>query len=647
MSSHLANETSSYLLQHRNNPIDWYPWCEEAFVKAKTENKPIFLSIGYSSCHWCHVMASESFTDKNIAEFLNKHFISIKVDREERPDIDSVYMSVCQAFTGSGGWPMSIFMDYSQQPFFAGTYFPKNSESNMLGFYELINIIFNKWQTENSALLKSAAQITEAIKNHEYFSNSDSFSSDDMIKTAVTQLKSTFDKINGGFGKAPKFPSSHNLIFLCNYYLNEKDEAIKEIIITTLSQMYKGGIYDHIGGGFSRYSTDERFFAPHFEKMLYDNALLIMLYCQGFEITKIPLFKEIAEKTAEFLINEFLSNEGGYFSSQDADSEGEEGKYYLFRYDETISVLGNDNGKHYNEYYDITKKGNFYGKNIPNLLKHTDLPNELYDLTARLYDYRKKRLSLDTDRKIIVSWNSLTIIAFLHLYKITKNSKFLREALSLNIFIEKNAIADNSLYAVYNKGILLKKEFIDSYAFYIWAQISLYSITFNHMFLEKALTIADAAINKFYDEQNGGFFINAKNSEQLIHNPKETYDGAMPCANSVMLYCLIRLSQIKQSEKYRNVITGQIKFLSSAAVAYPAGYCFFMNALNLQKYPYNHITCVIADESEKSIIISALPERTDLIFIHENADYKLINGKTTFYICKDKKCFPPVNTLNL
>jgi Highly conserved protein containing a thioredoxin domain len=362
LSNHLSNETSPYLLQHSENPVNWYPWCQEAFQKAKTENKPIFLSIGYSTCHWCHVMAHESFEDEEIAEILNQNYISIKVDKEERPDIDSIYMTVCQAYTGSGGWPTSIFMTPEQKPFFAGTYFPKETRYGMIGFKELLSGIYEKWQKNRYELLQSADAIVATLNRK---STSQTETDIKLMESAVELYNQSYDEKFGGFGKEPKFPTAHNLLFLLKHYEKSGDKNSLKMAEHTLTQMYKGGIFDHIGYGFSRYSTDKYFLVPHFEKMLYDNALLILAYCKAYWITQNSFYREVAEKTAQYILREMTSTEGGFYSAQDADSDGEEGKYYVFESEEIVSLLGEKTGQAFNEYYSITDNGNFEGKIFP------------------------------------------------------------------------------------------------------------------------------------------------------------------------------------------------------------------------------------------------------------------------------------------
>ena len=401
MSNKLLNETSPYLLQHADNPVDWHPWGEEAFTKAHLENKPVFVSIGYSTCHWCHVMAHESFENPDIAEYLNKNYVSVKVDREERPDIDQVYMRACQAVTGSGGWPMSIFMLPDKRPFFAGTYFPPQQ------FLQILRALHSSWQSDSGLIEESAEQIKDIVNRMFPDRSSAVFSGKDehqLTRDAVRSFRQTFDREYGGFGNAPKFPSPQNLLFLLG--------AAPDMAEKTLLQMYKGGIYDHIGGGFSRYSTDHRWLVPHFEKMLYDNALLAIAYTMAYACTDRPVYESVVSGIFSYLSREMISPEGCFYAAQDADSEGVEGRYYLFTPDEITSVLGDDEAAKFCRQYDITPQGNWEGKSIPNLLKHDAIPEMSSDSTkSRLLEYRKQRTSLHTDKKILTGWNALTAAA--------------------------------------------------------------------------------------------------------------------------------------------------------------------------------------------------------------------------------------------
>ena len=643
MENKLKNETSPYLLQHSENPVNWYPWCDEAFRKAKTENKPIFLSIGYSTCHWCHVMAHESFEDTETAEILNKHFISIKVDREERPDIDSVYMSVCQAFTGNGGWPMSIFMTWDKKPFFAGTYFPPHSRYGVPGFQDILNTIASRWNENQTELLNSADEIIRHIKNTDSFDST--ANEHNLADNAVQVFWHTFDSVNGGFGSAPKFPSPHNLLFLMLYAKQKSNKNAIKMAEKTLIQMRKGGIFDHIGYGFSRYSTDKYYLVPHFEKMLYDNALLIIAYASAYSITNNQIYLETSEKTAEYVLNEMTSADGVFYSAQDADSEGVEGKYYTFSLEEILNVLGEEKGRSFAEVFDITGHGNFEGMNIPNLLKINDVSAELEEERKRLYDYRKNRFKLHLDDKVLLSWNSMMITAFSMLYRVTRSEEYITQAKKAQEFIEDNMYDGKSLYTSFRGGKLSKKAFLDDYAFYITALIELYSSTLCKNYLEKAEDFCKDAVNLFMDSKDGGFYLSASSSAELFINPKETYDGAIPSGNSVMAYNLVRLYQITEKEEYKDILEMQMAFMSVKTADYPSGNCMFLIAKLLYENPIPHITIAIKEASELNQIREKLPFLANVI-ITESKDYPLINDKTTFYICRNRNCFPPVNEIS-
>lgn len=645
MSNHLKNQTSPYLLQHADNPVHWYPWCKEAFEKAKKEEKPIFLSIGYSTCHWCHVMAHESFEDTAIASMLNENFVSIKVDKEERPDIDSIYMSVCQSLTGSGGWPTTIFMTPDQKPFFAGTYFPKNARWGSIGFLELIETIAKKWKHERNALLESANQILSILKKEEPTKKNAVCSPDHIIETALLIYNKSFDKINGGFGQAPKFPSPHNLLFLMLYYEKTCHKPAMEMVDKTLLQMYRGGIFDHIGGGFSRYSTDNYFLAPHFEKMLYDNALLILAYAKAYELSHNKLYLDIAERTANYVLNEMTSPDGGFYSAQDADSEGIEGKYYLFEPAEIINVLGQENGQEFCNYYDITEKGNFEGKSIPNLLRTTDFTANYHALLPKLYDYRKKRYHLHLDDKILTSWNGLMIAAMCHLYRVTQNIKYINAAEQAQSFIENNLYEDNSLFVSWRDNRRSGRGFLDDYANEIFALLSLYESTFDKTYLSHAKTLCDMCISLFFDKNASGFFLNGSKNEALIMRPKETYDGAMPSGNSIMAYNLLRISHYYEIASYDSHAGQQLQFMITEAAHYPSGYAMFLcTLLDYVELP-TKVTIVLKDKTDLEKLKGKAPLSTIVKILEEaTSEYPLINGQTTYYVCKGRSCQPATNT---
>lgn len=634
--NHLKNETSPYLLQHADNPVDWYPWCGEAFERAKSEDKPVFLSIGYSTCHWCHVMAHESFENSETAELLNKNFISVKVDREERPDIDSVYMTVCQAFTGSGGWPMSVFMTWDKKPFFAGTYFPPTPRLGMPSLRDVLNAVTMQWDTEREKLLQSAENITDMLKNTESVKTNKV--NGDIVETAAEMLRKSYDSIHGGFGSAPKFPMPHELMFLMYYAKINSDETAQKMSEKTLLQMRKGGIFDHIGGGFSRYSTDRYFLAPHFEKMLYDNALLIIAYSAMYSLTSSKVYLETTIKTADYILCEMTSPEGGFYSAQDADSEGVEGKYYTFSVDEITSVLG-DKGKHFSETFDITEHGNFEGVNIPNLLKSGDLDTDFEAEFQKLYEYRKKRTKLHLDDKILLSWNSMMIAAMSMLYRVSHYEKYLCAAENAQRFIEENVSDGEHIYTIFRDGKRSDTAFLEDYAYYIAALIEMYNSTLDNKYLMRAEELCAEAVKRFSDK-NGGF--NMCETTELFKNPKELYDGAVPSGNSIMAYDLIRLHQLTEKEEYRECAEKQLDFMSAQSQDYPSGHCMFLLAKLLNEAPPPRVII----SAKGSPDISNLPFLANVTVVQADNKYPLLNECTTFYVCRGNTCLPPSNMLS-
>ncbi len=642
MSNRLQYETSPYLLQHKDNPVDWYPWCEEAFEKARQEDKPIFLSIGYSACHWCHVLAHESFEDAKIAELLNQYYISIKVDKEERPDIDSVYTSVCQAFTGSGGWPTSIFMTWEQKPFFAGTYFPKTTRGGMIGFRELILKIHEIWEDNREALLQQSEYIMEHLNGSDLTGGS---ACEELVHAAVGNYERIYDSKYGGFGQAPKFPTPHNLLFLLSYYERYKKVSCLKMAEHTLLQMYRGGMFDHIGFGFCRYSTDRKFLVPHFEKMLYDNALLILAYCKAYIAVKNVLYLEIAGKTADYILEEMTDPKGGFYSAQDADSEGEEGKYYLFTPDEILHVLGKEKGEAFNRQYGISKKGNFEGKNIPNLLGGVPDDKSPEAVLPQLKAYRKKRYTLHLDDKILTFWNSLMIGAMCELYLVSKEERYLQAARQADAFIQKYLLEENSLYVSFCKGKCGVKGFLDDYAGYIFAQLALYRATLDQGYLYRAEELCDKVMGDFGDP-DGGFYLYGHESEELILHPKETYDGAVPSGNSLMAYNLVRMSIITGNEKYQKAAERQLNFAAAAAERYPAGYGMFLTALLEYMEPPMKVTIVPDEQEDTERLPLTIPLGAAAILLqHPTEEYPLKDGRTTYYVCHNHSCMPPAHSI--
>lgn len=644
MSNHLNSETSPYLLQHAENPVDWYPWCDEAFRRAKAEDKPIFLSIGYSTYHWCHVMAHESFEDQEIAALLNRYFISIKVDKEERPDIDSIYMAVCQTFTGSGGWPTSIFMTAEQKPFFAGTYFPKSNRGGMIGLRELLLTIHEKWENDRTLLLRQADQIVAQLGQS---GPNCSTAADGLLEDAVSLYRQTYDRKNGGFGGAPKFPTPHNLLFLLAWYERRRDSACLEMAEHTLTQMYRGGLFDHIGFGFCRYSTDARFLVPHFEKMLYDNALLILTYCKAYAVTKKALYLEIAKKTASYILREMTAPEGGFYSAQDADSDGEEGKYYLFTPKEITGLLVGKDGGAFCRHFDITDDGNFEGGSIPNLLGSNPGGKTFDGYLEQVFQYRKQRYSLHLDDKVLTSWNALMIAAMCRLYRLSGNGTYLTAARKADSFIQEHLTENGTLFVSFRNGQRGVRGFLDDYAACIFAQLALYEATLEQWYLDRAERLCGNVLSSFRDNENGGFYLYGADSETLILRPKETYDGAIPSGNSLMAWNLVRLSQLISRGGYEAEARRQLALLASEAQQYPPGYAMFLLALLEHEEPLPKVTAVLAEQAEASRLPLDVPPDTAVLLAREpSAEFPLKGGKTTFYVCRGHSCLPPVNDLS-
>ena len=661
----LIDEKSPYLLQHAYNPVKWYPWGDEAFQKAKEENKPIFLSIGYSTCHWCHVMAHESFEDDEVANLLNESFICIKVDKEERPDIDTVYMTICQATTGHGGWPLTILMTPYQKPFYAATYMPKHTQYGLLGLMELLDQIAVKWSKNPTSMLRTGDQIADIMK-HEFEASSDSAKvTKELIGLAVTQFSQSFDHDYGGFGNEPKFPTPHNLMFLLRYAKLEADEKALFMVDNSLMHMYRGGIYDHVGYGFSRYSTDARWLVPHFEKMLYDNAMLAITYTEAYQSTKNPIYKAVAEQILEYVRREMTDKEGGFYCAQDADSEGVEGKYYVFTPEEVTSVLGNDDGSFFCEYFNITKEGNFEGASIPNLIKSNELKPEnerVQRVCNQMYTYRLNRTQLHKDDKILTSWNALMITAYATAAKVFLNKDYAEVAERAAEFINTRLTDETGrLFVRFRDGNAAHYGHIDDYAFYCMALCSLYDATFEIKYIKRALKLAEDMLELFWDDKYGGFFLNASDSEQLIYRPKEVYDGAIPSGNSVAGYALSRLAHLTANPKMMEYSRKQLQFLAGQVKDYPAGHSFALIAFLSELYPSKEIVCIADENEEYQDLLNYLsdhfePNTVVLMKSEKNSeevlktasyvvDYEKINDKTTYYVCENHNCLSPTNSL--
>ncbi len=666
----LSSELSPYLKQHSNNPVDWYPWGEEAFEKAKAENKPIFLSIGYSTCHWCHVMEKESFEDLEIANLLNEYFIPIKVDREERPDVDSVYMHTCNILTGSGGWPLTLFLTPDKLPFFAGTYFPKNTKYNRIGLTELLQKIIITWQEKHSDILESAQEITNHISNT-LAQKSSTEIGEDILHKCFEQLKFSFDSINGGFSPAPKFPMPHQISFLLSYYEYYKNEDALQMAELTLEKMYFGGIFDHIGNGFHRYSTDEKWLVPHFEKMLYDQALLIYTFTEAYQVTKKELYLEVAKKTADYCIENLLSENGMFFSAEDADSDGLEGKFYVWDFDEIKSILKED-FEEFIEYFNIKENGNFSsyekehtGKNILHLKKDITQNEKIQNCLIKLNKERNKRNRPFKDTKCLTDWNGLIIAAFGKLSQVNGCEKYLDYAERCTKFILNNMFDNNGLLLhrniAGNSDINAK---LDDYSFLIWGLVELYESTFNIEYLIKAKNLSYQAIDLFFDKENCGFFISSNKEKDLIFRKKEIYDGAVPSGNAILIIYLLILSKYFEENELKKIAEKSFQIFSANIKEYPVGYTKLIESIYYLYDKLDEFTVVYQNHSEqideiidlirtkgqKYKIIHKFPFdskiKSQYIEVFPQLQEKqLHNNIFTIYYCRDNVCYNTITDI--
>ncbi len=667
MSNRLKDEKSPYLFQHKDNPVDWYPWCDEAFAKARTEDKPIFLSVGYSTCHWCHVMAHESFEDEAVAGLLNRGFVCIKVDREERPDIDAVYMAVCQAVTGQGGWPLTIIMTPEQKPFFAGTYFPKERYYDRPGLMDLLNEVLRLWKVRRQELLRDSEEITALIHKSsaaKETGSGEAIPGKKLLMKAYYIFQKQFDPLWGGFGGAPKFPSPHNLLFLMRYAKEEKEPEALQMAEATLNAMADGGIHDHIGGGFSRYSTDEQWLVPHFEKMLYDNALLILAYLEAYRVTEKEKYRDMVRHTADYILRELTDRQGGFYCGQDADSEGVEGKYYVFTPDEVISVLGESDGKEFCRLYGISEEGNFEGKSIPNRIRRVQAEGKCKASAAdRLYEYRLNRTSLHKDDKVLLSWNAWTILALARAGAVLNEKRYLEAAKKAREFIEAYMTGkDGRLYLRFRDGEAANQGQLEDYAVYVLALLELYRTDFQVEYLSAAIQRAGQMIRFFEDEEAGGYFINASDAAQLIARPKEMYDGAMPSGNSAAAMALQKLAALTGDTGWQEAARRQLKYCAREIYEYPAGYSFALLAMAEAVYPHRELVCSVAGEMSEELReqLENLPiyGMEILVKTRENAEelaecapftteYPLPEEGVTYYLCENGVCQTPVRELSL
>jgi len=667
----LANEQSPYLLQHADNPVDWYPWGKEAFKKAKELDRPIFLSIGYSTCHWCHVMEHESFEDDSVAKLLNDSFISIKVDREELPEIDHVYMSVCQAMTGGGGWPLTIVMTPAKEPFFAGTYFPKDKRGGRSGLFQILPMITDAWTSKRQDIMTSVGQVKNYLDQLNSKPAGNNFSTE-LINKAYDQFRNGFDEEYGGFFKAPKFPSPHNLIFLMRYHHSFDNKIALEMATKTLKQMRLGGIYDHIGFGFHRYSTDRHWLVPHFEKMLYDQAMIAMAYTEAYHITGEDIFAQTASEIFTYVLRDMTASEGGFFSAEDADSEGEEGKFYVWTEQEIKEVLGEDYGKEFNDIFSITTPGNYRdessGKetrlNIPHLKNYNaNGSNDFESAREKLFNIREKRIHPLKDDKILTDWNGLMIAALAKAAIVLNEPVYLDAAEKAAEFVLHSISKGERLLKRYRNGVAALDAHLDDYAFMAWGLLELYEATFATKYLSQALDLMNIMVEDFWDDKNGGFFLGSDQSEKLIVRSKTAYDGAIPSGNSVAVMNMVKLTRITGNTNWAELAEKTIRAFSEDVNRAPTGYTLMLTGFMFDTQNSKEIV-IVGDSRNRNttkflhtIRASYAPHKVLLFKDTSVSDNRLeqlanwtstqnsINGKPTAYVCKNFACNQPTSDL--
>ncbi len=677
----LIDEKSPYLLQHAYNPVDWHAWGVEAFERAKQEDKPIFLSIGYSTCHWCHVMEKESFEDDEVAELMNKVFVSIKVDREERPDIDHAYMTVCQMMTGGGGWPLNIVMTPDKKPFFAGTYFPKYSRQGRIGLLDLSARIEQLWFNDRAQIDDATEKIVTAL-NLSTEQDPTGILDLDTLKTAFNQLTQRFDPRYGGFGEAPKFPTPHNILFLLRYWKRSGDEKALQMATMTLDQMRLGGIFDHVGFGFHRYSTDAQWLTPHFEKMLYDQAMLALAYTEAYEATNKISYKKTVEQIFDYVLRDLTSPEGGFYSAEDADSEGEEGKFYLWTLDEIQEILPETEARFVERAFNVFSMGNFKeestqslnGRNILHLKRPLEKLNGQLGFTEkkiqetwesarkRLFEIREKRVHPHKDDKILTDWNGLMIAALSKASRVFGNKDyFLAAARAADFIIAKMRDANGRLLRRYRLGEAGLSAHVDDYSFFIWGLLELYETSFEIIYLKVALQLHDDFLERFWDKESGGFFFTADDSEKLLVRQKEIYDGATPSGNSVAAMNLIKLSRICASLEFDSMVLAIGKAFSADVKRFPSAYTQFLLFVDFLLGPSFEVIIVGPESSvETDIMLERLNSAyiPNKVVIFKNSDtkpteivsiapylkdFEMTNKHVTAFVCGNYKCESPTN----
>ena len=658
----LIQESSPYLLQHAYNPVDWYPWGEEALSKARTENKPILVSIGYAACHWCHVMEHQSFEHESIAEVMNSNFVCIKVDREERPDVDQIYMDAIHAMGIQGGWPLNVFLNSEAKPFYGGTYFPPQQ------WVKILQNIAEAYRNHRDELNNSAEQFAEHLNLSElakYGLQQSEFDFNEAdFQQLYNNLSARFDKERGGMGQAPKFPMPVNYAFLLRYYQHTKQQAALDQTVLTLQEMAYGGIYDQVGGGFARYSVDADWLVPHFEKMLYDNGQLVSLYAEAYAVTQNLLFKEVVYQTIAFVQRELMSPEGGFYSSLDADSEGEEGKFYVFRKEELQQILGPDEYL-FSEYYNVTNEGNWeHGVNIlhrktsdaefaqANNLTKDELEQKVTVWKSKIMAVREKRIRPGLDDKILLSWNALMLKGLADAYKVFGEQNFLDLARQNAQFLLQNLRQGEALFHNYKNGKATINGFLEDYALLIQGLIGLYQITFEENWLTEAKKLTDYVIQNFYDEAEELFFFTDQTSEKLIARKKEIMDNVIPASNSVMATNLHFLSLLFDQPRYLQLSDAMLAKVKPLVVKEPSHLANWASLYFLKLKPTAEIALVgpeaeiirkeLSQQFYPNAILVGTTSESNLPLLQ---DREPVNGQTTIFVCYNKACQLPVHTL--
>ncbi|HKR14326.1 MAG TPA: thioredoxin domain-containing protein [Pyrinomonadaceae bacterium] len=664
--NHLIHETSPYLLQHAHNPVDWYPWGEDAFAKARAENKPVLLSIGYSACHWCHVMAHESFEDEAIAQLMNENFVNIKVDREERPDLDQIYMNAVQMMTHHGGWPMTVFLTPEGVPFYGGTYFPPQDRYNMPGFPRVLIGVAETYRDRPQDIAETGTSLLAELRRLSQGSGSDEPIEKELLDAAYVSIIRNYDSTHGGFGGAPKFPPSMTLEFLLRTYARSGNKDALEMVTHTCRKMADGGMYDQLGGGFHRYSTDARWLVPHFEKMLYDNALLSRLYLHHFQVTRSESSRATVEGILDYVLREMTDAGGGFYSTQDADTEGHEGKFFVWDVEEIRSALGEPAAALFCDYYDVTPGGNFEGKNIPNVTRPLEAVavangvtvDALQESLARskqiLFDLREKRIKPDRDEKVLTAWNGLMLASFAEAGIVLNRKDYTEAARGNAEFVLSSLRRDGFLLRTWKSGVAKFNAYLEDYAFLIEGLVTLFETTGESRWLTEALPLTDRMIEEFWDEENGGFFFTGKSHENLIVRSKDYFDNATPSGNSVAANVLLRLAVLTDNERYRNLAIAVFREVGDTARRYPSGFGYLLSAVDFLLSTPKEVAIVGKDAADIEPLLGEtwrryLPNKvvapgfeSDLAPIPLLKDRPLLEGQATAYVCENYTCQQPV-----